>query len=307
MNMTTPITWIMPEPPRRGEMESQSESEDSDGHMWSLDVEEQVLAKAQALAEARARALAVTWALEGVGVQAQARARALAQAEALAQALAPWTPEIQVKGDGLKQTWGDGLKQTWAERWAEAQAEARKQTWAEAQAHIFTYGDVLADSDLMDIINSIATSPEHIHKLTHDLWRSQENWWLIQVIAPITRLPLELLQQILLIIIDKTSHSPLPLMQVCKLWYTVVIGIWAPLKLETRTPKDAVTRKLKRNQRFLDVLVDMEIDRGDLIPSKGAFEAIFSTITASSRWRTFVVETLPTQADLPGHLVNRGL
>jgi hypothetical protein len=37
-------------------------------------------------------------------------------------------------------------------------------------------------------------------------------WWLIQIIAPITHLPPELLQRILIIIIDKTNDPPLVLM-----------------------------------------------------------------------------------------------
>jgi hypothetical protein len=279
--------------------------------------------EARALADRRGRALSVTWGLTVVRVRTQARtqarvqARAFAHAEALAKALAlakgrtqTWAleeEEEEKEEEGTQGTQVGALKETWAERWAEARAEARRQTWAEAQADTFTYGDILADLELMDIIHSISIQPYRRRCLARDLWRSQESWWLIQIIAPITRLPLELLQQILLIIIDRTNHSPLPLMRVCKLWYAVVIGIWAPLKLGTRTPKDDVTRKLERNQRFLDVLFDTEIDRGDFIPSEGAFEAIFSAMTATSRWRTFVVETLPTQVDLPGHLVNRRL
>jgi hypothetical protein len=51
----------------------------------------------------------------------------------------------------------------------------------------------------------------------------------------------------------------------------------------------------------------MEIDRSDLIPSEGAYQAIFVAIEASSRWQSFAVKTLPAQVDLPADLVNRGL
>ena len=63
------------------------------------------------------------------------------------------------------------------------------------------------------------------------------------MIVHITRLPPELLQQIFLIVIDETSHSPLTLMLVCKNWYTIVTGIWASLQLGTKTSKHAVTKK----------------------------------------------------------------
>ena len=115
------------------------------------------------------------------------------------------------------------------------------------------------------------------------------------------------IQQILLLIIDNASDSPLVLMQVSKHWYDTVAGIWASLKLGTTTSKNDVTSKLERNQSFLDVLVDTEIDRGDSTPSGDAFQALFSAIEAAPRWRSLVVETFPAQADLPGDLVNRGL
>ncbi len=96
-------------------------------------------------------------------------------------------------------------------------------------------------------------------------------------------------------------------MRVSKHWYTIVTGIWASLKLETTTSKDAVTRKLERNQSFLDVVVDTETDRSNSTPSESAYQAIFAAIQATSRWRSLVVETFPPQADLPEHMVDRGL
>ena len=187
---------------------------------------------------------------------------------------------------------------------------ASLRTWAEAQAEAegngVTYEEVLADPILMVIICSI--EPNFRHRLARHLWPSSHKyWWFIQIIAPITRLPQELLHQILLIIIDNASDPPFVLMRVSKLWYNIVTGIWASVKLGTTTPKNAITRKLERNQWLLDVSVDTEIDRGDLTPSEGPYQAIFAAVEATSRWRSFVVESFPAQADLPEHLVNRGL
>jgi len=156
----------------------------------------------------------------------------------------------------------------------------------------------------MDIIYDIKTSH---HSLARDLWPHSQHWWFIQIIAPITRLPFELLQQILLITIDKDSHSALILMRVSKLWYSIVTDMWAPLKLGTSTPKNAITSILARNLCLLDVLVDTEIDRGHLTPSEDAYQALFAAIEVTSRWRSFMVETFPAGADLPQHIVNRGL
>jgi len=245
--------------------------------------EEQAKAEAQAEAEAQARAQA----------QARARARARAQVEARARA--------QTREGALTVARADALAHVLAPQWVPA--VARESTY------MFTSSEILADSRLMDIIYSI--DPDNRRRLAHDLWSSsptlQEDWWFIQIIAPITCLPPELLQQIFLIIIDETSDPPSALMQVCKNWYTIVTGIWASLKLGTRTPMHAVTSKLERNQWLLDVVVDTEIDRGHSTPLEGAYEAIFAAIEATSRWRTLVVETFPAQTDLPEHLMKSGL
>jgi hypothetical protein len=226
--------------------------------------------------------------LRPVALQAQAEARARAWEQTKAQ--------VQVGPQAV------GLAR------AEALSQALGSGWL-VKAHTFPYGDVLADSTLMHMIDSIEL--DHRHSLAYHLYRRphtiQQYWWLIQIITPITRLPPELLQQIFLISIDEESDSPLVLMRVCKHWYAVVTGIWASLKLGTTTPIAAVATKLERNQWFLDVVFDTEIDSGHFTPSDDAYQAIFVAIQAASRWRSFVVETFSPQADLPEHLVNSGL
>ena len=188
---------------------------------------------------------------------------------------------------------------------AQALEQVEEQVREQALSHAITYGEVLADSELRSIIYSIG--PYQRDRLAHDLWRLPKHWWLIQIIAPITRLPQELIHQILLIAIDNASDSHLVLMRVSKHWYTIVTGIWASLRLGTTTPRDIVTRKLERGQWVLDVVIHTELDRGDFTQSEGAYQSIFAAIEASSRWRSLVVESLPAQADLPEHLVNSGL
>ena len=176
-------------------------------------------------------------------------------------------------------------------------------TLSGARAYSVTYREVLEDSKLVDIIYSI--KPSYRHRLARVLSRrSQEYWWLIQIIMPINRLPNELLQQILLFTIDDANHSPLVLMLVCRRWHANVTVIWAPLKLQTTTPVDVVTSKLEAKRRFLDVSVDTEFDRGHINPSENAYDAIFAAIEAISRWRTLVVETFPR---LPEQVVDHRL
>ena len=211
-------------------------------------------------------------------------------------------PEVQ--GETLGRALGRTLGQVLAVKLARARAlgPALALGQAEAEAHRVTASEILADSALMDIIYSI--KPEHRHGLACDLWRHSQYWWLIPIIVPITRLPMELLHKILLIIIDNASHSPLVLMQVSKLWYAVINGIWGSLKLGTTTPRDAVT---ERSQWRLDVVIDTDFDRGDVTASEGPYQAILAAIQVAPRWRSLVVETFPAQTDLPEHLVNSGL
>jgi hypothetical protein len=255
--------------------------------IWSL----------QRTMEAKVQAYRLAVAVAKVDVVAEAHARAKARdvqamvhAQALVHALA-WAEEEARAEAKRMPTWPD---------------DYRERRELEPTAKSFTYREVLADSELKKIIYSI--NPHYRSSLTRHLRRrSQECWWFIQIITPITRLPTELLQQIFLIIIDEASGPPLVLMHVCKHWHTIVTSIWASLELGTTTPKDAVTKKLERNQWLLDILIDTESDRGDSTPSEGVYEAIFAVIEAASRWRSFVVETFPPLANLPEHLVNHGL
>lgn len=128
----------------------------------------------------------------------------------------------------------------------------------------------------------------------------------LHFIAPITRLPPELLQQIFLVIIDDPNQTSLSLMAVCRDWYNVVTSIWVSLILEATTSRDAVANKLERNPWLLDIIIRIEADRGGLNSSAAAYEGIFSAIEVAPRWRTVVIERLPGLADLPGDVVERG-
>jgi hypothetical protein len=161
--------------------------------------------------------------------QARAQARSKAQAWARAKALVQALVQARAQARALE---------------AEARARARP-LMLEPMTKTFTYQDVLADPKLKKIIYSI--KPDHRYSLAGLLRRcSQEYWWLIQIVTPITRLPTELLHQIFLVVIDETSHSPLVLMQVCKHWHAIVTTIWGSLNLGTRTPKDAVITEVRK-------------------------------------------------------------
>ena len=227
--------------------------------------------------------------------------------------------------------WAEAWARVEARAWVEAKATlARRVGWWEreeakrgaagalllaqalGEARVQVRGERVPDG-LEDppTIASILTSLNR-YGITPYLWDDsletrEEYWCIIQFITPITRLPIELLHQIFLAIIEETSGPPLALMLVCKQWHAIVTSIWSSLNLGTTTPIDAVARKLERNQWLLDIVVDTDSDRGDFTPSSGAFEAIFAAIEATPRWRSFVIESFPAQADLPEDLVNRHL
>ena len=266
----------------------------------------EAMGQANAAGEARVEAEARWWAEEEAKADAD-EADEADEADA-AEALVDATEEAQVAQAALAEAEAaeaeaEKLARTlwWALRLAREEKQARALAHAQTEAHTVTYSEVLADSKLKDIIYSI----EPKYRPADHLWRRPQHWWFIQIFAPITRLPQELLHKILLIIIDNASHSPLVLMQVSKLWYAIVTGIWGSLKLGTTTPRNAVTSKLERNQ-LLDVVINTELDRGDFTPSEGAYQAIIAAIQAAPRWRSLVVETFPAQTDLPEH-VDSGL
>src|SRR5258708_14122881 len=109
--------------------------------------------------------------------------------------------------------------------------------------------------------------PGHRYELARNLWHlSTQNpqslqtrhkyLWVLYFIAPITRLPLELLPDIILIAIYAEIQSPLALMTVCRRWYNGVTCIWGSLDLRTSTSKDTITGRLEQNQLSLDIIID---------------------------------------------------
>ena len=289
----------------------------SDSEKWTVQAEAKLraLVRVEVLVQALAQTQACARAerrLPWLQTWARAEGRAVAKARTGAWARAEAEEEVETR----TRTWARARMEVHALASGQPLYQARMQTLAplaltrakaeaQAEVHTVTYDEVSADLKLMDIIYSIKANDGH--SVARDLWPHSQHWWFIQIIAPITRLPPELLQQILLIIIDNANDSPLVLMRVSKLWYTIISSIWASLKLGTTTPKDVIIKKLERNQWLLDVLVDTEVDRGHFTPLESAYQAIFAAIEATSRWRTLVVESFPARADLPVDLVDRGL
>jgi len=284
------------------------------GRMWA-----EGTAQSGDLVNVLAQAEAVAFAL----TQAVARAVEDEEAVALMRALAL---EARAKVQAEPQAETEAIAQTIAQELAEADAQVQVQVKAKAQASAWVRELVRVHHAMRAWMQALGQMQAQTWlrlgaleackmKVEHDLWprHRQDYWWLIQIITPIARLPPELLQQIFHILIDNDNDSPLVLMLVSNYWYNIVTHIWASLKLGTTTPKDAVTRKLERNQCLLSVVVNTDIDRyhrgGAPINFniRDAYQGIFAAMQATSRWRSLEIVAFPTQADLPERLVNRGL
>jgi hypothetical protein len=261
------------------------------------------------------------------------QARTWVEAEALAEALAGAEAEAEVKLKALARQWATEQARQLAWAWRRGRWWAAEKTQSATVLEGLGLNQVQVQAWLRMWSLEVARQQKSwdFDSLRYS-WPDcgQDYWSLIQIIIPISRLPLELLQQILLIIIDNTNDSPLVLMQVSKLWHDTVTGIWASLKLGTTTPTDVITRKLERKQWLLDVVIDTEIDRGHLTPeyylahsligrasrncglvvfppSEDPHQAIFAAMRAASRWRSLVVESFPAKEYFLEDLLNHGL
>jgi hypothetical protein len=259
------------------------------------------LARAQGLAEAKATA------------QANSRAGMKAFPQAVARVTIPKPllskPQQRAPLDARAEREAQAQRRR-REQEADAQVQAEAKAEAEAEAWALELAEVhKAVRAWMQALGQAQVQAwQRLEECkVHDSWPRgrQDYWWLTQIITPITRLPLELLQQIFLIIIDNDNDSPSVLMRVCKHWYNIITGMWASLKLGKATSMPEIRRKLNNSQWLLDVVVDTEIDRPHF--TRDAYRAIFAVIRATSRWRSLVVESFPARADFPEDLVNRGL
>ena len=252
---------------------------------WGWSVGWPLAKKAVMEAEMEVQQFAVSWA------EAWARVEASAWAEAMA------TLGDRMMGWGLEGMTNATKREAAAalllgEALGEARAQARGERVPDSLADPPTIAGMVTSFNRSDFASRV---------------KKDDYWCIIQFITPITRLPIELLRQIFLAIIEESSSAPLVLMLVCKQWHSIITGIWGSLNLGTTTPIGAVTRKLKRKQWLLDIVVDTDSDRDNYDPFGDAFEALFAAIEASPRWRSFVVESFPAQADLPEDFVIRHL
>jgi hypothetical protein len=118
-------------------------------------------------------------------------------------------------------------------------------------------------------------------------------------IAPISRMPVEIQMEILLLVIWSAGNSRQHLMQVCRLWHAVIMGIprlWSSLKLGVWTAYEQVEPILRRSVQWP---LEVEIDTFDEIKSASdsgqRYRALAGAIPTMPRWKTLKLVTFSTK------------
>src|SRR5258706_3208748 len=120
---------------------------------------------------------------------------------------------------------------------------------------------------------------------------------LSQLIAPIHRLPVELLASIFSLIPDEQNQKIDILVRTCCRWKEIVSSMWAPLKLATWTSLDEVKGTLEGSNGLFSITIDPDKDTADC--PKGAVEVeryaalMLAVSTSTVRWKTLDVLSLP--------------
>jgi len=134
----------------------------------------------------------------------------------------------------------------------------------------------------------------------------QENINSASFLAPIRRLPMEMLAEIFLLAIFDNNHPPLELARVSQSWRAVILSMphmWSTFRLSTWTKADKVDFILERTR---SVPLDVEIDAGaDIFKVVDEQEVRFAgmerAMSVASRWRELVVTSFPSKVDVDAH------
>jgi hypothetical protein len=127
---------------------------------------------------------------------------------------------------------------------------------------------------------------------------------LTQLIAPIQRLPFELLASIFSFIPDEQNQKIDTLMKTCRRWKEIVSSFWAPLKLATWTSLDEVKATLEGANGLFSVTIDPSMDSAN--PPIGSLESeryaalMLAISTSISQWKTLDILSLPDPHEATG-------
>jgi hypothetical protein len=143
-----------------------------------------------------------------------------------------------------------------------------------------------------------------IGEIQSKVWNlERENSYAASLLAPIRRLPAEMLSEIFTVAIMVYGCSSLRLMRICRSWRWVLMTmprIWSTIKVRTRTRTDFIQFLLERTRRVpLDVEIDTDSDSGSYIPDPSrSYAALAMVAKTSTRWRNLTIRSFPREIDL---------
>ena len=152
---------------------------------------------------------------------------------------------------------------------------------------------------------AVTTKVTDIEMQIHVL--KQENYNAASFLAPIRRLPVEMLAEIFIISISCHAQSRLELMRVCRSWRAVVLTmprIWANIRLCTWTKTDKVNFILERTGVSpLDVEIDTSMDMFKMVDTAvfKKYAGLEMAAKEAKRWRNLTVTNFPNQLDIDAH------
>ena len=139
----------------------------------------------------------------------------------------------------------------------------------------------------------VCQNPQAIAKLKGEYNLAND---LVNTMAPIHNLPVELLGEIFFIVLDQREHSIDPVMRTCRSWKTIVSSIWGSLRLRTWTSVDRV-ENIRNEAWLLDVTIDPANDEAAHPPVPHPYAALtLANAATSHRWRELNLLSLPSES-----------
>ena len=133
----------------------------------------------------------------------------------------------------------------------------------------------------------------------------QENSNSKSLLAPIRRLPTELLAEILSIVIECYEQNPFTVMRVCRSWRATVLSmahVWSQFTIRPWTSHEQMEMVVERTKQVpLDVVIDLSPRRYSFMhPIKAREDAggLDLAVTTMPRWRTLTVAAFPGKLDV---------
>jgi hypothetical protein len=125
-------------------------------------------------------------------------------------------------------------------------------------------------------------------------------------LAPIRRLPMEMLSEIFCLAIYCNNQSPLELARVCQFWRAGVLSmrrVWSNFRLSTWTKPEKIDFILERTA---GMLLDVEIDTGadvlKIVDDKEVrYAGVGRAVSVAGHWRNLIITSFPPKVDIDAY------